>query len=32
VYSNHDRTVTISMKGYKWSNGETVDAQDVVSG
>ena len=30
VYSNHDRTVTISMKGYKWSNGETVDAQDVV--
>jgi len=30
VYSNHDRTVTIKMKGYRWSNGETVDAQDVV--
>ena len=30
VYSNHNKTVTIKMKGYKWSNGETVDAQDVV--
>ena len=30
VYSNHDRKVTIKMKGYRWSNGETVDAQDVV--
>ena len=24
------RTVTITMKGWKWSNGETVTAQDVV--
>jgi peptide/nickel transport system substrate-binding protein len=24
------RTVTINMKGWKWSNGETVSAQDVV--
>ena len=24
VYSNNGRTVTIKMKGYKWSNGETV--------
>jgi peptide/nickel transport system substrate-binding protein len=30
VYSNNGRTVTIKMKGYKWSNGETVSAQDVV--
>ena len=30
VYSNSGRTVTIKMKGYKWSNGETVNAQDVV--
>jgi peptide/nickel transport system substrate-binding protein len=30
VYSNHDKTVTIKMKGYKWSNNEPVDAQDVV--
>ena len=30
VYSNGGKTVTIKMKGYKWSNGETVDAQDVV--
>ncbi|MGD0439443.1 MAG: ABC transporter substrate-binding protein [Acidimicrobiales bacterium] len=30
VYTNNGRTVTIKMKGYKWSNGETVDAQDVV--
>ena len=22
--------MTIKLKGYKWSNGETVDAQDVV--
>ncbi|MGA2805297.1 MAG: ABC transporter substrate-binding protein [Acidimicrobiales bacterium] len=30
IYSNNGRTVTIKMKGYKWRNGETVDAQDVV--
>ncbi len=30
VYSDHNRQVTIKMKGYRWSNGETVDAQDVV--
>jgi peptide/nickel transport system substrate-binding protein len=30
VYSNGGRVVTIKMKGWKWSNGETVDAQDIV--
>jgi peptide/nickel transport system substrate-binding protein len=30
VYSGNGRTVTIKMKGYRWSNGERVDAQDVV--
>ena len=30
VYSDGGRTVTIKMKGYRWSNGETVDAQDVL--
>ncbi len=30
AYSNNNKTVTIQLKGYKWSNGETVDAQDVV--
>ena len=30
VYSNGGRTVTVKMKGYKWADGETVDAQDVV--
>jgi peptide/nickel transport system substrate-binding protein len=30
VYSNGGKTVTIKMKGYRWSNGETVNAQDVV--
>ncbi len=28
VYSGS--TVTINLKGWKWSNGETVDAKDVV--
>ena len=32
VYSNGGKTVTIKMKDYKWSNGESVDAQDVVFG
>lgn len=30
VYSNGGKTVTIQMKGWKWSNGETVNAQDIV--
>jgi peptide/nickel transport system substrate-binding protein len=30
VYSNGDKTVTIHLKGWKWSNGETVDARDLV--
>jgi peptide/nickel transport system substrate-binding protein len=30
VYSNGGKTVTISMKGWKWNNGETVDASDVI--
>jgi len=30
VYSNGGKTVTITMKGWKWSNGESVDASDVV--
>ncbi len=30
VYTDHGRTVTIKMKGYKWSNGESVSARDVV--
>jgi peptide/nickel transport system substrate-binding protein len=29
-WSNNNKTVTIKMKGWKWSNGETVDAQDVM--
>jgi peptide/nickel transport system substrate-binding protein len=30
VYTDGGKTVTITMKGWKWSNGESVDAQDVV--
>jgi peptide/nickel transport system substrate-binding protein len=30
VYSNGGKTVTISMKGWKWSDGETVNASDVL--
>jgi peptide/nickel transport system substrate-binding protein len=30
VYSNGDKTVTITLKGWKWSNGETVDANDLI--
>src|SRR5215472_5700485 len=29
VYSNGGKTVTVTMKGWKWSNGETVDANSV---
>jgi peptide/nickel transport system substrate-binding protein len=30
VYSKGGRTVTVKMKGYKWSNGEAVNARDIV--
>jgi len=30
VYSNNGTTVTVTLKPYKWSNGETVTAQDVM--
>ena len=30
VYTDGGKTVTINMKGWKWSNGETVDANDVI--
>jgi peptide/nickel transport system substrate-binding protein len=30
TYSADGKTVTITMKGWKWSNGETVDASDVI--
>jgi peptide/nickel transport system substrate-binding protein len=30
VYSDGGKTVTVTLKGWKWSNGETVDAQDVA--
>jgi peptide/nickel transport system substrate-binding protein len=30
VYTNGGKTVTVTMKGWQWSNGETVDAKDVV--
>jgi peptide/nickel transport system substrate-binding protein len=30
VYSKGGRTVTIRLKNYKWSDGESVDAQDVI--
>jgi peptide/nickel transport system substrate-binding protein len=29
-WSNGGRTVTVTMKGWKWSDGETVSAQDVM--
>jgi peptide/nickel transport system substrate-binding protein len=29
-YSNGNKTVTVNLKNYKWSNGETVTSQDVV--
>jgi len=30
VYSNSGKTVVINMKGWKWSNGETVNASNVI--
>jgi peptide/nickel transport system substrate-binding protein len=30
VYSNGNKTVTIALKPYRWSDGEQVTAQDVV--
>jgi peptide/nickel transport system substrate-binding protein len=30
VYSNGGKTVVINMKGWSWSNGEKVDAGDVL--
>ena len=30
VYSNGGKTVVINLKGWKWSNGETVDAKDLI--
>jgi peptide/nickel transport system substrate-binding protein len=30
VYSNNNSTITISLKNYKWSNGETVNSTDVM--
>jgi peptide/nickel transport system substrate-binding protein len=30
VYSADGKTVTMTMKGWKWSNGESVNASDVV--
>ena len=30
VYSNGGKTVVVNLKGWKWSNGETVDANDLV--
>jgi peptide/nickel transport system substrate-binding protein len=30
VYSNGGKTVKVPMKGWKWSNGETVDAKSLI--
>jgi peptide/nickel transport system substrate-binding protein len=30
VYSDHDRVVTITLKHAMWSNGEVVNARDVI--
>jgi peptide/nickel transport system substrate-binding protein len=30
VFSNGGKTVTVPMKGWKWSNGEPVDAKSVL--
>ena len=29
-YSNGGKTVSVTMKGWKWSNGETVDAKSLM--
>jgi len=29
-YSNGGKTVTVTMKGWKWSNGEPVDAKSLI--
>jgi len=30
VWSNGDKTITINLKGWKYSNGQTVDAQSII--
>jgi peptide/nickel transport system substrate-binding protein len=30
VYSNGGKTVSVTMKGWKWSNGESVDAKSLI--
>src|SRR6476646_8911373 len=30
VYSNGGKTVVVNMKGWKWSDGSTVDAKSVI--
>ena len=30
VYSNGGKTVTVTMKGWKWSDGEAVDARSLI--
>ena len=30
TYSNGGKTVTVTMKGWKWSNGESVDAKSLI--
>jgi peptide/nickel transport system substrate-binding protein len=30
TYSNGGKTVVVNMKGWKWSNGETVNAKDLI--
>ena len=30
TYSNGGKTVTVTMKGWKWSNGEAVDAKSLI--
>ncbi len=30
VYSNGDKTITVNLKNYKWSNGTAVTAENVI--